>query len=108
MSKSMSKMNKSELYTLAKQQKEELMTASLFNNSLEEENEKLKKDYGVLESMYAECHKSDCEGSDRLVIREKEIEKLKLQFNNLIYLIKTAYFKNNLQIKMLKALDTLD
>jgi hypothetical protein len=43
MSKSMSKMSKSELYALAKQQKEELMTASLFNNSLEEENEKLKE-----------------------------------------------------------------
>ncbi len=42
----MSKMNKAELYTLAKQQKEELMTSSLFNNSLEEEIEELKLNLG--------------------------------------------------------------
>lgn len=50
----MSKMNKAELYALAKQQKEELMTASLFNNSLEEENEKLKKQVSTLVSRQLE------------------------------------------------------
>ena len=54
MSKSMSKMNKSELYTLAKQQKEELMTASLFNNSLEEEFNELKLAYDKGKDLFHE------------------------------------------------------
>ena len=71
----MSKMNKSELYTLAKQQKEELMTASLFNNSLEEEIEELKKKYEWKDTAYDRCF------SD-LYDAHKENEELKEKLNH--------------------------
>tara|TARA_R110000824_G_scaffold340739_4_gene527247 strand:- start:2638 stop:3357 length:720 start_codon:yes stop_codon:yes gene_type:complete len=56
--------------------------------SLEYSNKKLKKELEELTSMYEECHKSDCEGSDRLVIREKEIKELKAEIgdeNNMVF-----------------------
>tara|TARA_R110000744_G_scaffold114410_1_gene213956 strand:+ start:117 stop:509 length:393 start_codon:yes stop_codon:yes gene_type:complete len=70
----MSKMNKAELYTLAKQQKEELMTASLFNNSLEEENSKNLSDLIQNGKAYEFI----------ILNHEEEIEKLQEQIKQMV------------------------
>ena len=105
--KSMSKMNKKELYELCKEFKKDNETLKEMVNKMKNkfveplmrDNEELKKQL--------EVRKNQAQNQVNYIITLKEdIIELKKQFNNIINLIKTA--DTDEKIKMLKELDTLD
>lgn len=90
--KTLSKMNKKELYEFSKIASEQNFKITHFAEFVVNENNELKEEINIRIS----AHKQMIE----------EIKELKKQFNNIINLIKTA--DTDEKIKLLKELDTLD